>query len=109
MANPERWKRFPDLPEDLEKRLEQLVEALPEMGVAMAYVFGSLARSGTDGAKANDVDLALLCDEQPAFRLRRKLQDLLGTERLDLVDLRKASPVLPRPLSPTPTMRPPVL
>ena len=42
------------------------------------------------------MDLAVLTStaEEPAWRLWEKIVDALGTERLDLVDLRRASPVL---------------
>lgn len=56
----------------------------------LAYLFGSLSR----GIKGHDVDLALWVREAPAFRLREAIVESLGTERVDLVDLRCASPVL---------------
>ena len=56
----------------------------------LAYLFGSLSRN----QKGNDVDLALLVQGTPAFRLREAVVECLGTERVDLVDLRRASPVL---------------
>lgn len=46
------------------------------------------------GEQAHDVDLALLTEGQPAFRLREAITSRLGTERVDLVDLNQAPPVL---------------
>jgi hypothetical protein len=40
------------------------------------------------------VDLAILIKEKPAYELFEAIADVLGTDRIDLVDLRKASPVL---------------
>jgi predicted nucleotidyltransferase len=91
MANPERWKRFADLPEDLGVRLAQLPALFEDRGVLLAYLFGSLA---TDDPSPGDVDLAVLTAEEAAYMLRTDLQRALGTQRLDLVDLRKASPLL---------------
>jgi len=42
----------------------------------------------------NDVDLAILTKERPASEHFEKLADALGTDRLDLVDLRHASPIM---------------
>ena len=91
MANPERWKRFAELPEDLGVRLAQLPALFEDRGVLLAYLFGSLA---TDDPSPGDVDLAVLTAEEAAYMLRTDLQRALGTQRLDLVDLRKASPLL---------------
>jgi predicted nucleotidyltransferase len=90
VANPERWQRFRELPAGVERRLERLVPLLEREGVQLAYLFGSLAR----GKPANDVDLAVLVKDGPAFRLQELICDLLETQRLDLVDLRAAPPVL---------------
>ncbi len=56
----------------------------------LAYLFGSLGR----GEEGNDIDLAILVRDAPAFRLREAVVECLGTERVDLVDLQRASPVL---------------
>jgi predicted nucleotidyltransferase len=90
MAIKERWKGVAELPADVEHKLEQLPALLKEHGVQLAYLFGSLAR----GPKANDVDLAVWSPDVPAYRLREPIAECLGTERLDLVDLQRASPVL---------------
>lgn len=91
MANPERWKRFADLPDDLGGRLARLPALFENRGVQLAYLFGSLA---ADDPSPGDVDLAVLTEEEPAYKLRADLQQALGTQRLDLVDLRRASPLL---------------
>ncbi len=76
-------------------RLENL-ESLFEKGeVLLAYLFGSLAEEGKRSPRpVDDVDLAILPKERPAYELHEALADALGTDRLDLVDLRRASPVL---------------
>jgi len=91
MANPERWKRFEDLPEDLGARLSRLPALFEQRGVVLAYLFGSRA---ADDPSPGDVDLAVRTAEEPAYELRADLQRALGTQRLDLVDLRRASPLL---------------
>lgn len=91
MANPGRWKRFADLPEDLGARLAELPELFERRGVLLAYLFGSLA---ADDPSAGDVDLAILTAGEPAYLLRTELQRTLATQRLDLVDLERASPLL---------------
>jgi predicted nucleotidyltransferase len=87
---PERWKGFRELPPDIKEALERLVPLFEREGVLLAYLFGSLSR----GQVGQDVDLALLTRDEPAFRLREAITDCLGTQRVDLVDLRRASPVL---------------
>ncbi|MCA9927685.1 MAG: hypothetical protein KC419_04385, partial [Anaerolineales bacterium] len=60
-------------------------------GVLVAYIFGSLAQQ----REGNDVDLALLLPlDQPVYLLREKLSAVLGTERIDIVDLSRANNVL---------------
>lgn len=89
MGIAERWKRFAPLPLDIEQALGELSVFFEETGVLVAYLFGSLAAAG----EGQDVDLALLAPGA-AHPLWTELADRLGTERLDLVDLRDASPVL---------------
>lgn len=91
MAHPERWRRFEDLPADVRARLEELPDLLEARSVQLAYVFGSMA---DEGAEAGDVDLAILTGGEPAYTLRADVEEALGTQRLDLVDLRRASPRL---------------
>jgi hypothetical protein len=42
----------------------------------------------------HDLDLAHLTKDQPAWKLWDEIAEAVGSERLDLVDLRRASPVL---------------
>lgn len=102
MSNPERWKRFADLPTDLVDRLERLPDWLRERGVELAWLFGSLGDSDAAGdtgrdeqGKPGDIDLAVLLPPgRPVATLRAALEAELGTDRIDLVDLRRASPIL---------------
>jgi predicted nucleotidyltransferase len=93
MAIKERWKGFAELPPDIERKIECLPELFAESDVQLAYLFGSVARQGP-GPEPNDVDLAVWVSDSPAYRLRAHIVECLGTERVDLVDLRRASPVL---------------
>lgn len=90
MGIAERWEKFRQLPPDIAAGLGRLAPILEKEGVVLAYLFGSLGR----GQAGHDVDLAILTREVPAFRLRAKIVAALETERVDLVDLRRAPPVL---------------
>ena len=90
MSIPERWARFRELPPNIRQTVDQLIPLLEREKVQLAYLFGSLSR----GEPGHDVDLAILTQGEPAYRLRVAITDCLGTERVDLVDLRRASPVL---------------
>jgi len=90
MSNPERWLKFAQLPADIQAKLEHLPAIFEQHGVELAYLFGSLAR----GEIGKDVDLAILTQAEPAYRLRAEIIECLDTERLDLVDLRRAAPSL---------------
>lgn len=90
MSNPERWLKFAQLPVDILAKLEHLPVIFEQHGVELAYLFGSLAR----GEVGKDVDLAILTQAEPAYRLRAEIIECLDTERLDLVDLRRAAPSL---------------
>lgn len=107
MGHAARWEGFEELPADLRARLERLPTHFEREGVVAAYLFGSLVEGGEESgaeagpgadaeaeAEARDVDLALLLEDRPAWSLRARLRELLGTERLDLVDLATADPVL---------------
>lgn len=86
-----KWHRVKELPAGISQRVAALPPVLAEEGVLLAYLFGSLAER-PDG---NDVDLALLMPPgRKPYRLRDKLTDFLGTQRLDIVDLRRANNVL---------------
>jgi uncharacterized protein len=90
MSIAERWKKFPELPLNIKEKLNQLLPLFESQGVLLAYLFGSLGR----GQEGHDIDLALLTQSIPVFRLRPVITDCLATERVDLVDLRIASPIL---------------
>jgi predicted nucleotidyltransferase len=90
MSNPERWLKFAQLPADIQAKLEHLPAIFEKHGVELTYLFGSLARSEV----GKDVDLAILTQAEPAYRMRAEIIECLDTERLDLVDLRRAAPSL---------------
>ena len=90
MSHVARWKGFRELPPDIEQAVERLIPLFEREGVGLAYLFGSLGR----GEKGHDVDLALLVQDQPAFHLREAIVECLGTDRVDLIDLKQAPPVL---------------
>jgi len=90
MSNPERWTRFRELPANLDRKLVQLIPLFKREDVLLAYLFGSLARDKA----GHDVDLAILTQSSPVYSLRAAITECLGTQRVDLVDLRQASPVL---------------
>jgi predicted nucleotidyltransferase len=89
MSIKQRWHKFKPLPEDIRGRLGELNSLFEQEEVLLAYLFGSLVRG-----KGNDVDMAALVDRDNLSRLREKLWEVLGTQRLDLVNLRTASPLL---------------
>lgn len=89
MAIKERWLGVAELPTDIEYKLEQLPALLKELGVQLAYLFGSLIHD----PEANDVDLAVWSPDVPAYPLREQIVECLGTDRLGLVDLQQASPI----------------
>ena len=90
MSIPQRWARFGALPPDVIQNLGRLIPLFERESVQLAYLFGSLSQ----GKKGNDIDLALMTQVKPVFQLRSAITACLQTERLDLVDLRQASPVL---------------
>ncbi len=92
MGVRERYGRQPPLPSDVAHRLEGSAALFRRHPVRLAYLFGSLAR-GDPGAA--DVDLAVLPDEGLSWHLLyAELSETLGTDRLDLLDLRLAPPYL---------------
>lgn len=95
MGIPERWLRHSPLPNDILTSLEKLLPIFEEEGVLLAYIFGSLANArDVSKREPHDIDLALLTKDKPAWKLWDAITEALGTERLDLVDLKRASPVL---------------
>lgn len=92
MATAEKWHKFKPLPTNILERIARLPEYLSQTHVQLAYLFGSLAKE----AQGEDVDLALLMAEggKRPYQLHDDLSAQLNIERLDIVDLRRASPLL---------------
>lgn len=90
MAIGERWRDRRPLPSDIGERLTRLEGLFRARGVRLAYLFGSLARGGG----GDDVDLAVLMGRGSALELFGDLVRVLGTDRVDVVDLWRASPLL---------------
>ncbi len=90
MGNLERWKGSRPLPHDIGQRLEKLTPLFKKEDVMLVYLFGSLGK----GLPGNDVDLAIFTGSKPIYQLREAIADTLGTERIDLVDLGSAPPLL---------------
>lgn len=90
MSIKQRWHKFKPLPEDITGRLKKLNSLFEPEEVLLAYLFGSLAEKES----GEDVDLAVLPAKDNFADLRSKLCEVLGTERLDLVNLKTASPLL---------------
>lgn len=88
MSVREKYASFPPLAEDLMERLRGIPALLERHAVRLAYLFGSCARSPEE---AEDIDLAILPDVGFHFQaFYADLSELLGTDRLDLVELPQA-------------------
>jgi predicted nucleotidyltransferase len=93
MAIRDRRERALPLPADIGGRLARVAELCSRHGVRLAYLFGSLAREDRV-VSPGDVDLAVLGGAKTdLWALRLELGEALGTDRLDLVDLGRASEV----------------
>ena len=90
MGIQERWRGFKPLPPEIRARLDLLPRLFQETGVSLAYIFGSFPHY--EGAA--DIDLAILPGNGGLGDLREKITEVLNTDRVDLVNLRTASPVL---------------
>ncbi len=88
MGTKQRWHRHKLLPPDIMERIEGLTTFFKENEVQLAYLFGSL----TTGS-GNDVDIAVLAKTDLSI-IRERLQEALGTWRLDLANLTSLSPGL---------------
>ncbi len=88
MSIKERWKGFEPLPKNIKERLAALKPLFREEGILLVYLFGSLNR----GRGGEDVDLAFLPPGEGMGGLRPKIWKALGTERVDLVNLKTTSP-----------------
>lgn len=92
MSITEKYRHLPPLPSDLRERLERLPEIFPRHPVRLAYLFGSATHAPD---QCQDVDIAVLPDEGFSYtELYAELSLALGTDRLDLIDLRLAPPYL---------------
>lgn len=77
--------------EEVATRLQGLTEAIPEL--ELVVLFGSTVKGRR--RPRSDIDLAVLCTGAADLdALYLALAPRLGTDRLDLVDLRRASPLL---------------
>lgn len=90
MGIHERWRGFKPLPPETRARLDLLPRLFQETGALLAYVFGSFPYH----EEAADIDLAILPADGGLGDLREKITDILNTERVDLVNLKTATPVL---------------
>ncbi|MBK8904510.1 MAG: hypothetical protein IPM53_25250 [Anaerolineaceae bacterium] len=88
MGSVEKWKGFAPLEPEVQSALRRLSTLFCETDVILVYLFGSLV----EGKAGNDVDLAIWAEQTPAFKFREELVTFLGTERVDIVDLRRTSP-----------------
>jgi len=89
MGIEERWRGCKPLPPGIKERLH-LLTPLFEEGVLLVYLFGSLLKSEI----SRDVDLAVLPAKEDLGSLREKVYEALDTLRIDLVNLKTASPLL---------------
>ncbi len=98
MGIPERWIGYKPLPKHIRQLLAtRLIPLFERDNVELAYVFGSLARSNNGNREPHDLDLAVLPIEGATESGRNLWEDImtaLGTDRVDLINLAIASPVL---------------
>ena len=90
MGIQERWRGFKPLPPETRARLDLLARLFQETGALLAYVFGSFPHH----EEPADIDLAILPSDGGLGDLRERITDILNTERVDLVNLKTATPVL---------------
>ncbi|MBI5588137.1 MAG: nucleotidyltransferase domain-containing protein [Deltaproteobacteria bacterium] len=75
---------------DIKERLAPLFD---DKGVSLIILFGSLASGAVH--TQSDVDIAFLYDRKvDILELTNRVSRLLGTDRVDVVDLRLAAPLL---------------
>ena len=88
MSVKEKYAHLRPLPPDITRRLQQVPMVLQRHPLRLAYLFGSAAREISESA---DIDLAVLPEAGFSYTtLYADLSQTLGTDRLDLVDLRFA-------------------
>jgi predicted nucleotidyltransferase len=90
MGIAEKWRGFRPLPSRLGDRLDLLDTIFKEADVVLAYAFGSFMNREASA----DIDLAVLPGNKDLGDLREKICEILSTQRLDLVNLKTASPLL---------------
>jgi predicted nucleotidyltransferase len=78
------------LPNNIRERLGLLATLFEEADVLLAYVFGSFLHNEAFA----DIDLAVLPGHRGLEDLREKICEILSTQRVDLVNLKTASPIL---------------
>ena len=77
----------------IEEIKQKLAPLFGEEGLQIVLLFGSIIRGRIH--KRSDIDLAFLFDRPvDILALTNKVTQLLGSDRIDLVDLRRASPLL---------------
>jgi len=75
------------------KRLEELKEKLlKDDNILLAYLFGSMSKS--KGYPGSDIDIAVLLRDNSWPSISRLIDSLGLGERLDIVDLPQADPLL---------------
>lgn len=90
MGIAERWRGYARLPPDIRDRAGRLPQLFKTKPIRLAYLFGSAAAGGAP----DDVDVAVLMREGGPLDLWDELVGVLGTDRVDLVDLGVAPPLL---------------
>jgi predicted nucleotidyltransferase len=90
MGIAEKWRGLRPLPDHTRERLGLLASLFEEAEVLLAYVFGSTVHSKAPA----DIDLAVLPGNKGLEALREKICEILSTQRVDLVNLKTASPLL---------------
>ncbi|MFO7894302.1 MAG: nucleotidyltransferase domain-containing protein [Longimicrobiales bacterium] len=92
MSISERWKGHPPVPSDVKAVLPGAVHRLREGGAQLVYAFGSTAADSE--VEPGDVDLAVWGLEEDRWAVATDLAGILGTDRIDLIQLEEADPEL---------------
>ena len=90
MGIAEKWRGLRPLPDNIRERLGLLATFFEEVDVLLAYVFGSSLHNKASA----DIDPAVLPGNESLEVLREKICETLSTQRIDLVNLKTASPLL---------------
>lgn len=90
MSVREKYRRMKPLPPEALQRVRTLTSLFAKHDIRLVYLFGSAVR-GAEGKVSEDLDIAIYPGSRFAFRpFYAELSQALGTDRLDLVDLRHA-------------------